>query len=341
MPILPDHKIAALAEDPRTRMIEPFERRLVRHVEDPLAGIPQARPFPPLQAGGGALDLLERPVAGHRRIVSYGLSSYGYDARVANTFNVFTNTHATVVDPKAFDPQSVVEVDANAIRRKGRGGPGLWFRPDVMRVSAWMAHYHVFMLNQDGAFLPWSILKARRSAATLGRMHGSKLFVRPDGGMKVFPGQVVDWECSRQALLQIEQMERLYHIDPEMLVFYAPAQPLPDVEWRFWIVNRQVVAWSPYGHDRETPLPWKKAPPAAIKLAEALAAHPWQPDIAWVADIVAFDDRPGGKSDGAALIEVNAASTAGVYAAPLAPLLTALAAAMEGELAGDIILGDV
>lgn len=40
--------------------------------------------------------------------VSYGLSSYGYDARVADEYRIFTNTHHTVVDPKNFQTNSFV-----------------------------------------------------------------------------------------------------------------------------------------------------------------------------------------------------------------------------------------
>jgi len=43
-------------------------------------------------------------------VVSYGLSSYGYDIRVADEFKVFTNVHSVVVDPKAFDSRSFVDV---------------------------------------------------------------------------------------------------------------------------------------------------------------------------------------------------------------------------------------
>ena len=42
-------------------------------------------------------------------VISYGLSSYGYDARLADDFKVFTNIHSSVVDPKAFDPRSFVD----------------------------------------------------------------------------------------------------------------------------------------------------------------------------------------------------------------------------------------
>jgi dCTP deaminase len=60
------------------RMIEPFEDRQVR------AGV-----------------------------VSYGLSSYGYDIRVGDEFKIFTNINNTVIDPKNFDPRSFVDVKAD------------------------------------------------------------------------------------------------------------------------------------------------------------------------------------------------------------------------------------
>ena len=71
--ILPDHAIARLARE--EGMIEPFEDRQVRE-----------------------------------GVISYGLSSYGYDIRVADEFKVFTNVHSVVVDPKNFDPRSFVDI---------------------------------------------------------------------------------------------------------------------------------------------------------------------------------------------------------------------------------------
>ncbi len=43
------------------------------------------------------------------RIISYGLSSYGYDARVASEFKIFTNIESAIVDPKNFDKRSLVD----------------------------------------------------------------------------------------------------------------------------------------------------------------------------------------------------------------------------------------
>jgi dCTP deaminase len=42
-------------------------------------------------------------------VISYGVSSYGYDMRVASEFRIFTNVLNSIVDPKNFDPKSFVE----------------------------------------------------------------------------------------------------------------------------------------------------------------------------------------------------------------------------------------
>lgn len=63
-------------------MIEPFEDHLVRRVED-------------------------------KKIISYGLSSYGYDLRVSNQFKVFTNVHNSIVDPKQFADNSFVTIESD------------------------------------------------------------------------------------------------------------------------------------------------------------------------------------------------------------------------------------
>ena len=80
MSIYPDTWIVKMARE--QRMIEPFVESLVRT----LKGQP---------------------------VISYGVSSYGYDLRVSNRFRIFTNVYGTVVDPKAFDPKGFVEVQTD------------------------------------------------------------------------------------------------------------------------------------------------------------------------------------------------------------------------------------
>ena len=78
MGLKPDHWIRKMAIE--QRMIEPFVESQVR-------------------ADG------VRP----QGVISYGVSSYGYDIRVADEFKIFTNVHSAIVDPKNFDPKSMVD----------------------------------------------------------------------------------------------------------------------------------------------------------------------------------------------------------------------------------------
>lgn len=92
--ILSDREIAQRA---RAGMISPFTEGQIR----------TATTSP--RAVGRAMHSTES------RIISYGTSSYGYDARVDRHFKVFTNVHSAVVDPKAFDDQSFVSIEADEI----------------------------------------------------------------------------------------------------------------------------------------------------------------------------------------------------------------------------------
>ncbi|MBN2556701.1 MAG: dCTP deaminase [Anaerolineales bacterium] len=71
MGLMPDHWIVRMAKE--HGMIEPFEEGQVRD-----------------------------------GVISYGVSSYGYDIRVADEFKIFTNVFSAIVDPKNFDPASMV-----------------------------------------------------------------------------------------------------------------------------------------------------------------------------------------------------------------------------------------
>lgn len=52
-------------------------------------------------------------IAENKKIVSYGLSSYGYDVRCATEFKIFTNINSAFIDPKNFDAKSFVDVDTD------------------------------------------------------------------------------------------------------------------------------------------------------------------------------------------------------------------------------------
>lgn len=46
-------------------------------------------------------------------VISYGVSSYGYDVRCSREFKIFTNINTSIVDPKQFDPKSFVDIESD------------------------------------------------------------------------------------------------------------------------------------------------------------------------------------------------------------------------------------
>jgi dCTP deaminase len=48
-------------------------------------------------------------------VISYGLSSYGYDLRVSNEFKIFTNVNNAIIDPRQCDERSFVSVQAEPV----------------------------------------------------------------------------------------------------------------------------------------------------------------------------------------------------------------------------------
>lgn len=60
---------------------------------------------------GMIVPFIEKQV--RENVISYGVSSYGYDVRIADEFKIFTNINSTIVDPKNFDPKSLVDFKGN------------------------------------------------------------------------------------------------------------------------------------------------------------------------------------------------------------------------------------
>ena len=92
--------------------------------------------------------------------ISYGLSSYGYDIRVADEFKIFTNVNSEIIDPKKFSTESFVDVKANtASRVKSRN----LFFPMEFSVDEWVLRWHeyksaeFYMLTVSRSIAKWAV----------------------------------------------------------------------------------------------------------------------------------------------------------------------------------------
>lgn len=234
--------------------------------------------------------------------------------------------------------------DAARLPAQGWSAPRLLYHHQRhYDVSYWMPRIDgaIPLLNRGCLFVPVGML-SNISVPFESFCPDGVLFVRPDSGNKPFPGLGLDcrvlgpggW-ATAEALLALQVMGG--PMAPELMACLAPGKRLKPLEWRFWVVQRQVVASTPYSWTDE-PLSWVAPPPQALALAEAVAGNAWQPDVAYVVDVVQLEDAEG---DGAFFVnELNAASTSGLYAVPLAPLMAALKGAVLAERDGLIGIED-
>lgn len=79
--------------------------------------------------------MIEPFVEAQRRegMISFGLSSYGYDARVADEFKLFTNVDSAIVDPKSFSDKSFVD----------RTGPELIIPPNSFALARTVEYFRI------------------------------------------------------------------------------------------------------------------------------------------------------------------------------------------------------
>ena len=66
--------------------------------------------------------------------ISYGLSSYGYDARVSDDFKIFTNVNSTIVDPKNFNQDGFISIFLSLKIVEARIGSVAFFEPEILIV---------------------------------------------------------------------------------------------------------------------------------------------------------------------------------------------------------------
>lgn len=142
------------------------------------------------------------------------------------------------------------------------------------------------------------------------------LFIRPNSDKKAFPAQVVPKQFWRE---EISYMKQLSAIPDETLCVVSGIKTVGD-EFRFWIVDRQVVGESHYRNTRDL---FKRTssvatPQAARDLAADVARMEWQPDACYVVDICC---RPEYEP---AIVEMNSFCSAGVYNSDTARILQAV-----------------
>lgn len=192
----------------------------------------------------------------------------------------FPHLSASVERPSPFTPMGSMEDFLLWQNYRARFAPELLLNP----------HGHIVPAG-DSAML-------RMAGAAAGT---EEVFVRPLSPWKPFAG----FSCPAEELcFEISARQQTDHLRPGELILIAPQRPFDPVEWRFYAVEQELVAWAPYSWQEGIALP--EAPPGEIAaLARQLAGTLHDIDTL-VLDLGMSEGHP-------VLIEPNAVSTSGWY----------------------------
>ena len=191
--------------------------------------------------------------------------------------------------------------NADRIRRELPWRPGSYCNTEAFLCSSWYPQAKEFLLHEQ-----WEVMSAARLVETATSIFdrigdGSVIFVRPDSPLKPFSGRVV-----KRGRLTLEALDHgFYYDDVEIPVVVTPVRRI-EQEWRFVVVEREVVAGSGYIADGRTAIPdLEKGKPWLF--AEEIAQRLASPDAVYVMDVCESDR-------GLRLLELNPFSGADLYA---------------------------
>lgn len=213
-----------------------------------------------IQAEGQSYKLISAPKAG-----------YSWDDEGCSYRHVFPKDACVVF-------HGDIELSLR-IYHDGRWTPGAYCDVDNFRCSRYFSEFGEFLLNNDYLFLPFAELDRRREFLFRALGKDGTIFVRPDSPLKLFTGQVVTNDSFSQDL----EFMAFYEFPGHELVVISSPKTVAK-EWRFIIVNHQVIAGTQYAeHGRLVSRPGYD--PSSYELAKRLASHSFEPDPVWVMDI--------------------------------------------------------
>jgi len=206
------------------------------------------------------------------------------------------------------------------IEKIGRYKLAFWDGIDKFKCSVYYSYYGEYMANgYDYCFLPLEEL--RRKIQEVISRYGNNFFIRPDSGGKEFTGHVVGNMMANEFDPTFTAIERKEHnltvlnnklkkysygnLSPEELVMITFIKKI-DEEYRFFIVDREVIAGSTYmengSHEEKT-----EYPKEAFELAERIAKIEWRPAVAFAVDVCKINGTYK-------VLEINSFNCSDIYA---------------------------
>ena len=197
--------------------------------------------------------------------------------------------------------------------------PGMYFNENVKHFTRFAVPLRSVLLSDDYYILPYGEFCHRW------RKNGDDVFIKPESGMKEFTGQVL----SKQR--DLEDLSPWGVIDDHTLCVVASPKDI-KAEFRYIIVEGKVITGSEYRWDNVLDVR-RDTHPICDLLAAKVAAMEWQADKAYVCDVALMEDA--GARPHAAVIELNAFSSSGLYACNTYDIVKAVSQAALREHEGD------
>jgi len=182
-------------------------------------------------------------------------------------------------------------------------------------------------LNEDHILLTWGMFK-NHPERWFDRFQTERIFMRPSSSLKTFASLVVSQEDIHQ---EIQALQQISSVTNDTLICLAPSQTLGQ-EYRLTIVHGQVITGTRAPYEESYPDP-ETIPQDVWALAHHVVQHTWQPDLAYICDVVVTPKGPR-------VVELNSMSSSGWYGLDLSKLIPALNHIAQAEWEGDLAYGD-
>jgi hypothetical protein len=248
-------------------------------------------------------------------VQKYGMTYYPYyDCDIKNSMSKLLNDLGgnadCVISYACLDVMS-------KFRREIPYTPTSYATFNNFKCSTYYPHYQDYLLATEYAFYPFGVLDSLKDDIFDKFGEDGKIFIRPDSGMKIFTGKVLEQGKCENGILDALKGWIYYDIPPEELVLVAKPSRIVK-EYRFIAAGGEVISGSQYmALDSEGNLVHdEKAEYAqnAWNLAQKVAKEEWTPDRIFSIDIAELNWHDGEKyGPEYKLIEINAFSTCDWY----------------------------
>jgi hypothetical protein len=179
-----------------------------------------------------------------------------------------------------------------------------------------------WFLNRDGIFMTWAMFKEYRGKQQIADHWPEGLFIRPNSGFKTFAGQRI---MAKDFDDHIATLDQNSGVMADTLILVNRLTPI-EGEFRFVIADKQVIAASEYRWDGKLDIR-RDWPQSCWDMAQRVADHEWQVDIAYTCDVALTEEGPR-------VVELNGFSCAGLYACDLEKVVDGVSRAALREWAG-------